>query len=90
MYLTFDETPTLQDDKFYFMGRGQHVLWHKSTPTCILALFQDDLPTARSLCQTLFEPFSQKPTAVHLGAIRSFFKICLRFNLPQYKERQTK
>jgi hypothetical protein len=29
MYLTFDGTPTLQDDKFYFMGHGQHVLWPK-------------------------------------------------------------
>jgi hypothetical protein len=37
MYLTFDHTPTLQDDRLYFMGHGQHVLWPKSTPTCILA-----------------------------------------------------
>jgi hypothetical protein len=74
MYLTFDDTPTLQDDKFYFMGHGQHVLWPKSTPTCILALFQDDLSTARSLCQTLFEPFNQKPTAVHLGGDMFLFQ----------------
>jgi hypothetical protein len=78
MYLTFDETPTLQDDKFYFMGHGQHVLWPKSTPTCILAPFQDDLPTARSLCETLFEPFNQKPTAVHLGGDKFLFQ-----NLPK-------
>jgi hypothetical protein len=81
MYLTFDDTPTLQDDKFYFMGHDQHVLWPKSTPTCILALFQDDLPTARSLCQTLFEPFNQKPTAVHLGGDMFLFQNLLKIQL---------
>jgi hypothetical protein len=74
IYLIFHETPTLQDDKFYFMGHGQHVLRPKSTPTCILALFQDDLSTARSLCQTLFELFNQKPTAVHLGGDMFLFQ----------------
>jgi hypothetical protein len=48
------------------------------TPTCILALFQHDLPTARSLCQTLFEPFNQKLTAVHLGGDLFLFQ-----NLPK-------
>jgi hypothetical protein len=78
MYLTFDDTPTLQDNKFYFMGYDQHVLWPKSTPSYVLVLYQDDLPTARSLCQTLFEPFNQKPAAVHLGGDMFLFQ-----NLPK-------
>jgi hypothetical protein len=86
MYLTFDETPTFLDDKFHFTGHGQHVLWPKSTPTCILALFQDDLPTARSLCQTLFEPFNQKPTAVHLGGNLFLFENLPKIQLTSVQE----
>jgi hypothetical protein len=46
-----------------------------------LALFQDDLPTARSLCQTLFEPLNQKPTAVHLGGDLYLFQNPLKIQL---------
>jgi hypothetical protein len=29
-YLTFNEQPTLKDDKFYFLGREQHIILSKS------------------------------------------------------------
>jgi hypothetical protein len=80
MYLTITERPSLQKDKFYFLGLDQHTIVPKHTLTCVMALFQDDLINTAKLCATFLRPFSKKPRMRHLGA-----SLLLLHNIDSYQ-----
>jgi uncharacterized protein YhbP (UPF0306 family) len=74
IYLTFQEKPTLKDDKFYFLGQEQHIILSKSNPTCILSLFDDEPVAFNEKCTTYLRPYVQPPFAMQLGENLMFFQ----------------
>jgi hypothetical protein len=74
IYLTFNEKPMLKDDKFYFLGHEQHTILSKSNPTCVMALFDDELYAFNKWCTTFLRPYAQPPLAVQLGDNLMFFQ----------------
>lgn len=66
--LIFNQHPTLQKDKYYFLHQGQHEIISKQTPSCIMALFNDDIQQITTLCDSFLQPFSRKPVMRHLGS----------------------
>jgi hypothetical protein len=74
IYMTFQEKPTLKDDKFYFLGQEQHIILSKSNPTCILSLFDDEPVAFNEKCTTYLRPYVQPPFAMQLGENLMFFQ----------------
>jgi hypothetical protein len=66
-YLEFPETPTFEKEKFYFLGKQEHVLLQKERPSCMLSLFHDNVVDTNRLCETNLRPFSRQPLAQYLG-----------------------
>jgi hypothetical protein len=79
-YLTFQEKPTIDEQGTYYLHANEHQMRTKDDPSCILALFMDDLVNVKSLCKTVFQPYGAKPMAVSLDKDQFLFQ-----NLPQVK-----
>jgi hypothetical protein len=67
LYLEFSERPTLEKEKFYFLGNEQHEMLSKERHTCILSLFHDNVGDIIRFCATSMRPFSRQPSAQYLG-----------------------
>jgi hypothetical protein len=74
IYLTFNERPAMQDDKFYFLGQEQHIILSKTNPTCVLSLFDDEPSAFNQRCATYLRPYAQPPLAMQLGGNLMFFQ----------------
>jgi hypothetical protein len=74
IYLTFNERPTLKDDKFYFLGHEQHGILPKSQKTCVMALFEDEPYAFNTGCKMFLRPYAQQPLALQLGESSMLFK----------------
>jgi hypothetical protein len=64
--LTFQEKPTIDEHGTYYLHANEHQMRTKDDPSCILALFMDDLVNVKSLCKTVFQPYGAKSMAVRL------------------------
>jgi hypothetical protein len=67
LYLEFPERPTLEKEKFYFLGNEQHAMFSKERHACMLYLFHDNFADINSFCETNMRPFSRQPSAQYLG-----------------------
>jgi hypothetical protein len=79
-YLTFQEKPTIGEQGTYHLHANEHQMRTKDDPSCILALFMDDLVIVKSLCKTVFQPYGAKTMAVRLDDDQFLFQ-----NLPRVK-----
>jgi hypothetical protein len=79
-YLTFQEKPTIDEHGKYYLHANEHQMRTKDDPSCILALFTDDLVNVKSLCKTVFQPYGAKSMAVRLDNDQFSFQ-----NLPRVK-----
>jgi hypothetical protein len=43
LYLSFAEKPALQRSKYYYLGNDQHEILERETPSCVIALFEDQM-----------------------------------------------
>jgi hypothetical protein len=79
-YLTFQEKPTIDEQGTYHLHANEHQMRTKDDPSCILALFMDDLVNVKSLCKTVFQPYGAKTMVVRLDDDQFLFQ-----NLPRVK-----
>jgi hypothetical protein len=74
-FLTFQAKPAIDEQGTYYLQANEHQMMSKDNASCILALFMDDLINVRSVCQTVFQPYSAKPIAFKLDDDQFCFKI---------------
>jgi hypothetical protein len=85
-YLTFQERPTIDEQGTYYLHANEHQMRTKDDPSCILALFMDDLINVKSLCKTVFQAYGAKPMAVRLDNDQFYSKIYLGSKLSHPRE----
>jgi hypothetical protein len=79
-YLVFHQKPSLQKDRYYFLENEQHDILSKQVPTCLMALFNDQLPEITRFCDTFLQPFSKQSVMRYMGA-----NMILLSNVPNYE-----
>ena len=66
-FLSFNERPHLQFNKYYNMRQNQHFLHGRDEVSCLTALLYDNVPFMHNLCETLIQPFTYEPFIRHLA-----------------------
>jgi hypothetical protein len=65
-FLTFESAPTLEDNIFYDLKKGQHRIISKEVDNCVWGLLIDDLEMIHKTCETIFKPSALTPFMYHM------------------------
>jgi hypothetical protein len=72
-YLSFQETPILNNDLTYDLNSRQHTLHLASQQTCLKVLLDDNVPQIARLCQTHVTPYNAFPIIMQVDETSILF-----------------